>query len=117
MNFFIRQALQVLAPFLIGTIANLLTEAIDKLKAMTGAWGAPQKQALAAGIAALAAAGGQLAGHQFLDPNTPLADALNNLDVNAVAGALFAYALKHGQQLKQVADAAAAPTTSPTGSK
>lgn len=98
MNFLLDQALKILSPFIVGTIAHLLTEQIDKLKAITGSWGAPQKQALAAAIAALAAWGGQVAGAQLLDPASPVVDALNNIDVNALAGALFAYALKHGKQ-------------------
>ena len=109
MNFFIRQAMTILAPFVIGIIANLLTEGIDKLKALTGSWGAPQKQALATVIAGLAAGGASLAGHTFLTPGSAAADALNNLDVNAIAGALFAFAMKHAQQIK-AASIPAAPT-------
>lgn len=101
--------LPLLGPIIVGRIAFYLTEVIDRMKTVTGSWNPTAKQSLAAGIAALLAALGAAVGQNFVAAGTPVADILNNVDVNAIAGALYAFAIKHGQQ------ATAAKLAAPSG--
>jgi hypothetical protein len=94
-------ALKVMAPLLIGWLSYLIAEGVDQFKRVTGKMPVAAKQAAVAVVASLLSALGAAISVTIIPDGVPLQQALDSLDTNAIAAALFAFALKHGTLLKK----------------
>ena len=102
---------KIAGPLITGWVAHLLAELADRLQGAFLGLKLPVeiKQAAVAIIAAAVAAVEMKTGAHFLTPGGTAADIFSHFDVNAIAGVLFAFALKHAQQLKATAKVTAQP--------